>query len=66
MNGCRVCTEPVSQSLSENFHSMVGAEVTRLQMLWKLPGLAVDEVDLLTSTPTFQTRSQRDFARAFA
>ena len=35
-------------------------------MLWKLPGLEIEEVDLLTSTPTFQTRSQRDFARAFA
>ncbi len=37
---------------------MGGAEVTRHQMLWKAPGLAVEEVSLLTSTPTFQTRSQ--------
>jgi hypothetical protein len=39
---------------------MVGAEVTRLQMLWKSPGLAVEEVDLLTSAPPFQTGSEAD------
>ncbi len=27
-------------------------------MLWKSPGLAVEAVDLLTSAPTFQTRSK--------
>ncbi len=27
-------------------------------MLWKLPGLAVEEVSLLTSAPTFQTPSE--------
>ncbi len=32
---------------------MVDAEVTRLQMLWKSPGLEVEEVDLLTSASTF-------------
>jgi hypothetical protein len=40
-----------------NPSSTVGAEVTRLQMLWKSRGLAVEEVSLLTSAPTFQTRS---------
>ena len=35
------------------------AEVTRPPMPWKMPGLAVEEVDLLTSAPTFQTRSYR-------
>ena len=47
-----------SQRVSENSISMVGAEVTRLQMLWKLPGLTVEKVDLLTSAPVFQARSQ--------
>ncbi len=46
------------ESLSENSNPRVGAEVTRLPMLWKPPGLAVEEVDLLTSAPTFQTRSE--------
>jgi hypothetical protein len=45
--------------VSENSHSMVGAEVTRLQMLWKSPGLAAEEVSLLTSAPTFQTSLRR-------
>ena len=39
---------------------IAGAEVTRLQMLWKTPGLVVEEVDLLTSTPAFQTARARD------
>ena len=34
------------------------AEVTRPPMPWKMPGLAVEEVDVLTSAPTFQTRSR--------
>ncbi len=37
---------------------IAGAEVTRLQIHWKSPGLAVEEVDLLTSAPPFQTRSE--------
>ncbi len=43
----------IPSGVSKNFHSMVGTEVTRLQMLWKSPGLAVEEVSLLTSVPTF-------------
>ena len=34
------------------------AEVTRLPMPWKMPGLAVEEVDLLTWAPAFQIRSE--------
>ena len=48
---------PAPESLSEKSNSMVCAEVTRLQMLWKSPGLEFGEVSLLTSAPTFQTRS---------
>jgi mucin-19 len=50
--------ENMIKSLSENSDPMGGAEVTRLRMLWKTPDLAVDEVSLLTSAPTFQTRSK--------
>jgi hypothetical protein len=47
----------MTERVSENSHSIVGAEETRLQMLWKSPSLAVEEVDLLTLAPPFQTRS---------
>jgi hypothetical protein len=49
---------PGNPGRTEKSNSMVGAEVTRLQMLWKSPGLEVEEVSLLTSAPTFQTRAE--------
>ncbi len=49
----------VPERVSENSNSMVGAEVTRPQMLQKSPRLAGEEVSLLTS-PTFQTRSETE------
>ena len=50
---------PRSQSLCKNSNSIAGTEVTRLQLPGKSRGLAVEEVDLPTSAPTFQTGSQR-------
>jgi hypothetical protein len=42
---------------------MVGAEVTRLEMLWKSAGLEVEEMDILTSAPTFETRSHMEYSQ---